>query len=169
MSFDIEAAADQIAKRLREEFEEINYPTFAPLKGITPEKQHENDAAYDLISCERDNIRIEPYQAQLVRTGTFAAIPAEHVGLVCSRSGMALNHGVFVLNAPGVIDPSYRGEIGVILMNLTAKDYIVQPGDRVAQLLVLKTGNVRFFNNAAVFDAYSTERGEDGFGSTGRQ
>lgn len=105
---------------------------------------------------------------ELVRTGLAVAVPEGHVGLVVPRSGLAAKHGITVLNAPGVIDSGYRGELLVPLVNTDPHDdYQVRPGDRVAQLLVLPallpSGNT--FEEVSCFDA--TQRGAGGFGHTG--
>jgi dUTP pyrophosphatase len=101
---------------------------------------------------------------KLIMTGVRAKIPAGHVGLVCSRSGLALKEGVVVLNAPGIIDEDYRGEIGVILFNSTGGIWQYDVGERIAQLLV---SPVAYPTIEIVTDLDDTERGAGGFGSTG--
>jgi dUTP pyrophosphatase len=100
----------------------------------------------------------------MVRTGVKLEIPNGYVGLVHPRSGLALNHGITVLNAPGTIDSGYRGEVGVVLQNTTHIPFAVKPGDRIAQLLIQKVETVKF-EFVDVLD--DTERGDGGFGSTG--
>ncbi len=100
----------------------------------------------------------------LVPCGIRVAIPQGYCGMVCSRSGMALRHGVFVLNAPGIIDSDYRGEVGAILQNAGSEMFHVKPGDRVAQLLIIP---VAMMEIRIVEGLDSTERGAHGFGSTG--
>jgi dUTP pyrophosphatase len=122
----------------------------------------EGDAGADLRASE-DTI-VVPGQHVLVKTGVSAAIPTGYVGLVCSRSGLALNNGVFVLNAPGVVDAGYRGEIGVILKNLGLEALEVKAGDRIAQLLIQKVETANFVKVDALSES---SRGDGGFGSTG--
>lgn len=131
-----------------------------------PTKAHPFDAAFDLYAAE--SAVIEPGLPTLVPTGVKVAIPVGHVGLVCSRSGLALKRGLFVLNAPGVIDPNYRGEIGVILASLTTKELIVR-GDRIAQLLIVPTSPISLYDvdQDTWGEVKDTERGTGGFGSTG--
>lgn len=92
------------------------------------------------------------------------SIPLGFVGMVCPRSGLALRHGVTVLNAPGIIDADYRGEIGVILINLGERDHVVNPGDRIAQIVFQHTLRTVFIPAVGL---QPTERGAGGFGSTG--
>lgn len=128
-----------------------------------PERASTGAAAFDL--CSEENTILFKGLPKLVKTGLTVAIPEGHVGLVCSRSGLALNHSVVVLNAPGLIDPDYRGEIGVVLMNFDiAKDYTILKRDRIAQLLIIPTSNAFLL---ATYRLPKTERGDGGFGSTG--
>jgi dUTP pyrophosphatase len=100
----------------------------------------------------------------LVKTGIKIAIPEGYVGLVHPRSGLALKHGITVLNAPGTIDSGYRGEVGVILYNSGAENFEIRAGDRIAQLVIQKVETAEFEIVDALID---TDRGEGGFGSTG--
>ncbi|MEA2217292.1 MAG: dUTP pyrophosphatase, partial [Solirubrobacteraceae bacterium] len=101
-----------------------------------------------------------------VATGIALALPAGACGLVLPRSGLAARHGVTVLNAPGLIDPGYRGEVKVVLLNTDAAEpFQIEPGDRVAQLLVLSPGETAL---TAAGELDETVRGAGGFGSTGR-
>lgn len=120
------------------------------------------DAGADLISAE--DVRIAAHQRVLVKTGVKIAIPEGYVGLVHPRSGLALKHGITVLNAPGTIDAGYRGEVGVILLNTGSVDFEVKAGDRIAQLVIQKVEIAEF----KIVDALTeSDRGEGGFGSTG--
>lgn len=130
-------------------------------KGNKPSKASAGAAAYDLRATSR--ISIAPFERVLVKTGVTIELPPDCVGMVCPRSGIALKNGVTVLNAPGIIDPDYRGEIGVILINLGNNFFEIHPGDRVAQLLICRFEDAEFEDG----DLSSTERGEGGFGSTG--
>jgi dUTP pyrophosphatase len=126
-----------------------------------PEQEKPNDAGYDLrASCA---ISIPPNGRALVKTALRVAIPPSHVGMVCSRSGLALKKGVYVLNAPGIVDSGYRGEIGVVLRNTGDQYFDVSEGDRVAQLLFVPVTHPQFV--FGILD--ETERGAGGFGSTG--
>jgi dUTP pyrophosphatase len=128
-----------------------------------PVYAHAGDAGCDLRSSHA--AVIEPGERLTVSTGISIAIPAGYVGLVHSRSGLAANHGVVVLNSPGTVDAGYRGEIRVTLLNTDKnKAFEVQPGDRIAQLLFQKIDIARFIE---VETLPATERGENGFGSTG--
>jgi dUTP pyrophosphatase len=120
------------------------------------------DAGADLVSVE--DVRIASHQRVLVKTGIKIAIPEGYVGLVHPRSGLALKHGITVLNAPGTIDAGYRGEVGVILLNTGSLDFEVKAGDRIAQLVIQKVETAEF----KIVDALiESDRGEGGFGSTG--
>lgn len=124
--------------------------------------QHPHDAGADLKSCE-DTI-IPANGRTLVHTGVYAAIPHNHVGLVCPRSGLALNQGLTVLNAPGIIDSNYRGEVCVILRNMGESAFEIHEGDRIAQIVFLPYAHMQF---EPVTELDSTERGDKGFGSSG--
>lgn len=119
-------------------------------------------AGLDLYA--RESSAIGPGGRVLVPCGIRAAIPQGYCGMVCSRSGMALRWGVVVLNAPGIIDSDYRGEIGAILQNAGAEVFHVKPGDRVAQLLIVP---IAMMEIGIVEGLDSTDRGTGGFGSTG--
>lgn len=130
--------------------------------GNVPVRFYVGDAGYDLFANE--NTIIPSKGVGLVHTGLYLAIPSGYVGDVRSRSGLALKSQVFVLNSPGTIDTSYRGEIGVILYNLGNKDFCVSKGDRVAQLVIIKCESVNF---NIVDNISETDRKTNGFGSTG--
>ncbi len=110
---------------------------------------------------------IAPGDRQIVHTGVHVQIPDGYEGQVRSRSGLAKEHGVIVLNAPGTIDSDYRGEIAVILHNTSRVAYTVRPGDRIAQLVIAPVPAVRLAVVASAADLEATTRGEGGFGSTG--
>ena len=124
---------------------------------------HTNDGGADLRSNE-DTIICAGSQT-LVHTGVRLAIPAGYVGLVCPRSGLALKHNITVMNAPGVIDANYRGEVCVILRNMDEQAFEIHEGDRIAQIVFLPYAHMQF---EPVTELDSTERGENGFGSTGK-
>ena len=116
----------------------------------------------DLHSVEE--VTLAPGVPRLVPTGLTVEIPAGYEGQVRPRSGLALKHAVTVPNAPGTIDPGYRGELRVILLNLGAQSYTVHPGDRIAQLIVARYEAVEWEEG----DLAESRRGEGGFGSSGR-
>lgn len=124
----------------------------------------EGDAGADLRSVE-DTI-ITPNSRILVHTGLHMAIPAGYVGMVCLRSGFALKQGVTVLNAPGIVDSGYRGEVGVILLNTSEQTVTVRKGDRIAQMVFVPYAHMAFEH---VESLPETDRGEGGFGSTGKE
>lgn len=128
-----------------------------------PEYATPASAGVDLRASEARVI--PPGGRALVPTGLRIALPEGYEAQVRPRSGLALRHGVTLPNSPGTIDADYRGEIGVILMNLGQEPFIVEPGDRIAQMVVAPVARVAW-SEAEALDA--TERGEGGFGSTGR-
>lgn len=128
-----------------------------------PEYATPASAGVDLRAS--DGCVIPPGGRALVPTGLRIALPEGYEAQVRPRSGLALKHGVTLPNSPGTIDADYRGEIGVILMNLGQEPFIVEPGDRIAQMVVAPVARVAW-SEAEALDA--TERGEGGFGSTGR-
>lgn len=129
-----------------------------------PTQATQQAAGLDLRAFLPNPITIEPLKRVLIPTGLTMEIPNGYEGQVRPRSGLALKYGITVLNAPGTIDADYRGEIGVILINLSEQPFTVYNGDKVAQLVVAKCEQVEF----SVTDSLSeTERGEGGFNSTG--
>ncbi|MBQ1460074.1 MAG: dUTP diphosphatase [Oscillospiraceae bacterium] len=123
-------------------------------------------AAMDLCACIDAPVTLAPGARMLVPTGIAIALPdARHVALVFARSGLGIKKGICLSNGVGVIDSDYRGQIGVGLVNLSDEDYTIQPGDRIAQLMVVPVVQpVLTF----VEELDETERGQGGFGSTGR-
>jgi dUTP pyrophosphatase len=129
-----------------------------------PAPAHPGDAGLDLRSVEA--LVLNPGERRLVQTGLRVAIPPGHAGLVLPRSGLALRHGVTVLNAPGLIDAPYRGPVGVVLVNTDrAAAFEIAPGDRIAQLVVVRVAQVEPVSVDALDE---TVRGTGGFGSSGR-
>lgn len=123
-------------------------------------------AAMDLCACVDGPVTLAPGQRTLIPTGIAIALPdAGHVALVFARSGLGIKKGICLSNGVGVIDSDYRGQIGVGLVNLSDEDYTVQPGDRIAQLMVVPVVQPTL---SFVDDLDETERGQGGFGSTGR-
>lgn len=129
-----------------------------------PARARDGDAAYDLYAAEA--AELPPGGRASVGTGLALAIPDGHAGLVLPRSGLAAQHGIALVNAPGLIDSGYRGELRVLLLNSDRDEpFAVAPGDRIAQLLVVRVETPELLE-VAELDA--TARGTAGFGSTGR-
>src|SRR5213083_2523592 len=127
-----------------------------------PARAYEHDAGLDLAACER--VELGPGERALVGTGLTVAIPAGHAGFVQPRSGLAARHGLSVVNAPGLIDAGYRGEIRVVLLNTDLREgVVVEPGMRIAQLVVLPVPELEL---AEVEELPESERGVRGFGSS---
>jgi dUTP diphosphatase len=129
-----------------------------------PTRAHDGDAGYDLHAAEAASIA--PGERVSVGTGVAVAIPPGHAGLVVPRSGLAARHGIGVVNAPGLIDSGYRGELRVLLLNTDRESvFEVEPGDRIAQLVVVSVAAPELLEADALEE---TVRGAGGFGSTGR-
>jgi dUTP pyrophosphatase len=132
-------------------------------EAVIPARAYEGDAGLDLAACER--IELAPGERAVVGTGLAVAIPEGHAGFVQPRSGLADRHGITIVNSPGLIDSGYRGELKVILLNTdSAHAFVVEPGMRVAQLVVLALPAVEL---TEVDELPATERGARGHGSSG--
>jgi dUTP pyrophosphatase len=133
---------------------------------LPPARTRAGDAGYDLRCVEP--FRLAPGERATVPTGVAVAIPEGVAGLVVPRSGLAAKHGLSVVNGPGLVDPSYRGELKVVLVNLGQEPYEGEPGDRIAQLLLVPclTPEVRTVDE---LPPSHDGRGEAGFGSSGRR
>lgn len=129
-----------------------------------PQYETENSAGVDLHANIEEPVLLEPLQRRVVPTGIYVSIPNGYEGQVRPRSGLAAKKGITVLNAPGTIDADYRGEIGVILVNLSDTSFRINPGERIAQLVFAKCERAEFVE---VDELDETVRGEGGFGSTG--
>lgn len=121
-------------------------------------------AGMDLRANISESITLKPLERTIVKTGLFIELPIGIEAQVRPRSGLASKKGVTVLNAPGTIDADYRGEIGVILVNLSKEDFIIENGERIAQLVIAKHERAEWIH---VEELSETSRGEGGFGSTG--
>ncbi|MEN3323851.1 dUTP diphosphatase [Mariniflexile soesokkakense] len=121
-------------------------------------------AGMDLRANLSESRTLKPLERSIVGTGLFIELPIGYEAQVRPRSGLAAKKGITVLNAPGTIDADYRGEIGVILVNLSNEDFVIQNGERVAQLVIAKHDRAEWI---AVEELSETARGEGGFGSTG--
>lgn len=130
-----------------------------------PSYATEGSAGVDLKANIDDPITLTPLQLVVVPTGLRIALPKGTEAQVRPRSGLAAKHGITVLNTPGTIDADYRGEVGVILINLSDKDFVINPGERIAQMVLARYER---FEWEEVEQLDSTSRGEGGLGSTGR-
>lgn len=129
-----------------------------------PKYQTELSAGMDLYANIDEPITLKSLERILVKTGLFISLPKGYEAQVRPRSGLAFKNGITVLNTPGTIDADYRGEIGVILVNLSADDFTINDGDRIAQLVIAKYETAIW---EEVENLDETERGEGGFGSSG--
>jgi dUTP pyrophosphatase len=129
-----------------------------------PSYETHKSSGMDLKACITENIVIKPGERKLIGTGIAIALPENFEAQVRPRSGLALKNGITVLNTPGTIDADYRGEIGVILINLSNIDFIIERGMRIAQMIVIPMVQAEIFE---VKELDKTKRGEGGFGSTG--
>ena len=131
---------------------------------VLPSRAHEGDAGLDLYACE--SAHIGPGERWGVGTGVGVEIPEGHAGLVLPRSGLARDHGIALVNAPGLIDSGYRGELRVLLLNTDpAETFRVEPGDRIAQLVLTPIASAEPVEADALTES---ARGQGGFGSSGR-
>jgi dUTP diphosphatase len=133
-------------------------------EAVLPSRAHEGDAGLDLYSCEAAHIG--PGERWSVGTGVGVEIPAGHAGLILPRSGLARDHGIALVNAPGLIDCGYRGELRVLLLNTDpAEIFRVEPGERIAQLVITPIATPEPVEAPTLTESV---RGEGGFGSSGR-
>lgn len=133
-------------------------------KHQTPAYETDGAAGMDLRANLEEPITLKPLERTIIKTGLFIALPKGYEAQVRPRSGLAAKKGITVLNAPGTVDADYRGEIGVILVNISNEDFIVNNGERIAQLVIAKHERITW-KEVEVLD--ETERGSGGFGSTG--
>ena len=129
-----------------------------------PEYETSGSAGVDLLAQLQEPVMLKPLQRALIPTGLYIELPDGYEAQVRPRSGLALKKGVTVLNSPGTIDSDYRGEIKVIMINLSNETTVINTGERIAQLIVAKFEKVTF---KVVDELNETERGEGGFGHTG--
>lgn len=129
---------------------------------VLPVQAYPGDAGVDLVACE--GVRLAPGRRAVVATGIAVEIPEGYAGFVQPRSGLAARHGIGVVNSPGLIDSGYRGEIRVVLLNTDPDDaFVVEPGMRIAQLVIAPVASVRLVE---VDELATSERGGRGFGSS---
>jgi dUTP pyrophosphatase len=130
---------------------------------VVPTRAYAGDAGLDLTACEQHVL--EPGERAVVSTGLAVAIPEGHAGLVVPRSGLAARHGITIVNAPGLIDSGYRGDIKVVLLNTDRREtFVVEPGMRIAQLVVIAVPELEPVEAGELAE---TERGGRGYGSSG--
>lgn len=131
-----------------------------------PKYETSLSAGMDLYANIEEPIVLKPMQRALVKTGLFIALPDNYEAQIRPRSGLAYKKGISVLNSPGTIDADYRGEIGVILVNLSDQDFVIEDGERVAQMVIAPYTKAQW---KSVTDLSETDRGAGGFGSTGKK
>ena len=129
-----------------------------------PKYMTEHASGMDLVAAVREDTILKPEEIKLVPTGIQISIPPGYEGQVRPRSGLALKHGISIVNSPGTIDADYRGEVGVILINLGKKDFLIRRGDRIAQLVINKIDRADL---VYVDKLAKTSRNAGGFGHTG--
>ena len=130
-----------------------------------PEYATPLSAGLDLKANINEPITLKPLQRQLIATGLFIELPIGYEAQIRPRSGLAFKNGITVLNSPGTIDADYRGELKVLLVNLSDTDFVVQDGERIAQLVIAKHEQISW---QAVEELQDSDRGAGGFGSTGK-
>lgn len=129
-----------------------------------PQYATPQSAGLDLRANIGEPIVLHPMERKLIPTGLYIALPEGYEAQVRPRSGLALKHGITVLNSPGTIDADYRGELGVLLINLSSEDFTINDGERIAQMVVARCEQGEF---VAVEELDATERGTGGYGHTG--
>lgn len=135
-------------------------------KHALPEYATEYAAGLDLKANLEEPVILKPLQRQLISTGLFIELPVGYEAQIRPRSGLAYKQGITVLNSPGTIDADYRGEVKVLLVNLSDKDFTIEDGERIAQMVVAKHERVEW---SAVSELEDSKRGAGGFGSTGKK
>ncbi|MFZ3274084.1 MAG: dUTP diphosphatase [Lutibacter sp.] len=133
-------------------------------KHALPSYETDASAGMDLRANIGESITLKPLERTIVKTGLFIALPVGFEAQVRPRSGLAAKNGITVLNAPGTVDADYRGEIGVILVNLSNEDFVINDGERIAQLVIAKHERANWEEVEVLSE---TKRGAGGFGSTG--
>jgi dUTP pyrophosphatase len=130
-----------------------------------PEYATSGAAGMDLRAYLETSVTLHPLERKLIPTGLFMEIPVGYEVQIRPRSGLAFKHGITVLNSPGTIDSDYRGEVGVLLINLSQEPFVIENGERIAQMVVAAHGQVQW---EPADELSGTQRGEGGFGSTGK-
>ena len=130
-----------------------------------PKYESAQAAGMDLRTSIDEPVTLQPLERKLFPTGLFLELPAGYEAQVRPRSGLAMKHGITVLNTPGTIDADYRGEVGVILVNLSGEAFTIEPGERIAQMVIARPEQPEVVE---VTELSQTERGAGGFGHTGK-
>jgi dUTP pyrophosphatase len=129
-----------------------------------PSYATESSAGMDLRAAIESSITLGPLERKLVGTGLFMELPHGYEAQIRPRSGLAFKHGISIVNAPGTIDADYRGEIGILLVNLSSVPFVIEPGERIAQMVIAKHEHVQWEMSE---ELSNTERGSGGYGHTG--
>ncbi len=135
-------------------------------KHALPEYATEQSAGMDLRANISEPIELKPLERKLIPTGLYIELPAGYEAQIRPRSGLAIKKGITVLNSPGTIDADYRGEIRVIIINLSSEPFVVNDGERICQMIIAKHEQAEWIE---VEELMQTERGEGGFGHTGKK
>ncbi|MBL6731071.1 MAG: dUTP diphosphatase [Bacteroidia bacterium] len=142
----------------------INLPVINKSNNPLPEYQTKQSAGVDLCAFTSTDVILSPGDRVLIGTGLYIALPVGYEAQIRPRSGLALKHGITIINSPGTIDSDYRGELKIALINHSKEDYIVKNGDRIAQMVISKYEQISF---TLTENLDHTERGEGGYGHTG--
>jgi len=134
-----------------------------------PEYSKVGDSGFDLRAYLTESVTLKPLDRKLIPTGLKFELPPNTELQVRPRSGMALKHGISVLNTPGTVDEGYRGDVGVIAVNLSNEDYTIEPGERIAQGVIMNVIGQNISTLTKTNSLTDTERGDGGFGSTGKE
>jgi len=134
-----------------------------------PEYAKVGDSGFDLRAYLKESVTLKPLERKLIPTGLKFELPPNTELQVRPRSGMALKHGISVLNTPGTVDEGYRGDVGVIAVNLSNEDYTIEPGERIAQGVIMNVIGQNISTLTKTNSLTDTERGDGGFGSTGKE
>lgn len=129
-----------------------------------PAYQTKASAGMDLRACLTESLTLKPMERLLIPTGLSMELPVGYEAQIRPRSGLAYKHGITVLNSPGTIDADYRGELRVLLVNLSTKDFIINDGERIAQMIIANHAQVEWLEDGELSE---TQRGAGGYGSTG--
>ena len=142
----------------------MNVKVINKSKHDLPHYSTPTSAGMDLRANIDESIRLKPLERTIVKTGIFMELPIGYEAQVRPRSGLAFKKGITVLNSPGTIDADYRGEVGVILVNLSSEEFVIEDGERIAQMVIAKHEQAKWVE-VEILDA--SQRGAGGFGSTG--
>ena len=142
----------------------VKFTMLDDCRDLMPKKAHFDDAAFDLRS--RVDITLPSRKSTLVQTGLFIELPINFEAQIRPRSGLALKHDIMITNSPGTIDAGYRGEVGIIMYNGSENEFQIKRGDRVAQMVICQLPEIELVE---VEELSASDRGEGGFGSTGKK